>query len=491
VAGLVAAVDFGGSGLRAAVYDRDARCVGLARRAWSAFPAPGTEHGTEFDGPAVWALVADALAEVTAGRSADVAAVGVTAVRLGCALIGDRGELYCGPNIDGRARVEGMELWRRHGDALYRLSGHAPPVASASARLMWFARHQPERLRDARQLLSLEGWLVWRLTGAFAAEPAASAATGLLDVATREWSDELCHMTGADPALLPPLYEAGVPMGSVSARAADTGLPAGTPVTIAGGDTHAGLLALGALEPGTAGVVAGATAPVMAVGDRWVHDATARCWTEPHPVRGRWVVESNVGEVGGPAVWLAGLLGVDVADLDDLASASVAGAGGVSAFLGPMAMHATDMPLARRGGIDVPLTYGMRTTGPADLARAFVENVAFALATARSWADAPLGAPSRLRLGGGVSRLRALAHVLAGVVGDEVLVADDPEVTLRGTAAAAAAAAGWFASVGDAAAGFATSCTSVPPEDHERYAELQRAWYDEQERRVVARFGDL
>ena len=489
--GLVAAVDFGGSGLRAAVYDDDARCVGLVRRAWSAFPSPGTEHATEFDGPAVWALVSDALAEVTAGRGADVGAVGVTAVRLGCALVGDRGELYCGPNVDGRARIEGMELWRRHGDALYRLSGHAPPVASASARLLWFARHEPERLRHARQLLSLEGWLAWRLTGAFAGEPAASAASGLLDVATRRWSDELCRITGADPALLPPLYDAGATVGLVATVAAATGLPAGAPVTIAGGDTHAGLLALGAVEAGTAGVVAGATAPLMAVTDHWVHGAAARCWTEPHPLPGRWVVESNVGEVGGPAAWLARLLGVDVADLDSLAAASVPGAGGVSAFLGPMAMHATDMPLLRRGGIDIPLSYGTRTIGPADLARAFVENVAFALGTARSWADAPIGAPSRVRLGGGVSRLRSLGSVLAGVVGDDVLVADDPEVTLRGTAAAAAAAAGWFPSLRAAAAHFATTCTQMPPTDHELYVGLHQAWSEEQERRVIARFRDL
>src|ERR1700724_2221391 len=64
------------------------RCAGLTRRTWTAHPAPGTDRGTEFDGPEVWGLVADALAEVTAGRGADVAGVAVTAVRLGCALIG-------------------------------------------------------------------------------------------------------------------------------------------------------------------------------------------------------------------------------------------------------------------------------------------------------------------------------------------------------------------------------------------------------------------
>jgi sugar (pentulose or hexulose) kinase len=489
---LVAAVDFGGSGLRAAVYDPDGRRVGLARRAWTGFASPGTERGTEFDGPTVWALVADALAEVTAGRGGDVAGVAVTAVRLGCALIGDHGEIYCGPNIDGRARIEGLELWRRHGDALYRLSGHAPPVASASARLLWFARHQPERLRAATHLLSLEGWLAWRLTGVAGGEPAASAASGLLDVATRRWSEQLCDMTGADPSLLPPLHDAGAPVAGVTAAAAAlTGVRAGAPVTIAGGDTHAGLLALGATEPGIAGIVAGATAPLMAVTDRWVHDETGRCWSEPHPLRDRWVVESNVGEVGGPAAWLATVMGVAVADLDALAARSVPGANGISAFLGPMAMHATDMPLLRRGGFELALPFGLRTAGPADVARAFLENVAFALRTAHSWAGAPLGERSQLRLGGGVSRIGTLARVLAGVVGDEVLVADDPEVTLRGTAAAAAAAAGWFASLREASAAFATTLTAVAPEDVETYDARYHAWSDEEAARVVTRFADL
>ena len=479
----VAALDLGGSGLRAAVYDRDGRLVGLARRAWSSRPADG---GLEFDGHEVWALAADALAEVTAGWSVGLAGIGVTAVRLGCALVGDGGELYCGPNIDGRARVEGLELWRRHGARLYRLSGHAPPVASASARMRWFAAHQPERLAAARHLLSLEGWLAWRLTGMAAAEPAAAAASGLLDVSTRRWSPELCAMAGVDGALLPPLFEAGLPVGAVP-----DGPAAGTPVTIAGGDTHAGLLALGATEPGTGGVVAGATAPLMAVTDRWVHDEAGRCWTEPHPLPGRWVVESNVGEVGGPLAWVAGLLGVAPSDVDGLAAASPAGANGITAFLGPTAMHATDMALLRRGGIDVPLPFGLRTAGPGDVARAFVENVAFALRTARAWASEPIGSAPVIRLGGGVSRLRVLGRVLAGVLGDEVLVADDPEVTLRGAATAAATAAGWHPSLGDAAAAFATTLTAVAPEGADVYDGLYAAWSEAESGRVLTRFADL
>ncbi len=475
---VVAAIDFGGSGLRAATYDRGGTRTALARREWSSFPSEGTEHGTEFDGPTVWALVADALAEASAGH--DVRGIGVTAVRLGCALIGDEGEVYCGPNIDGRARVEGLELWHEHGDALYRLSGHAPPIASASARLLWFARHQPERLARARHLVSLEGWLAWRLTGVVAGEPAACAASGLLDVATGRWSPELCAMTGADARLLPPLYAAGSPIGDANS----------VPVTIAGGDTHAGLLALGALDRGSAGVVAGATAPLMAVTDRWAHDEAARCWTEPHPLHGRWVIESNVGEVGGPERWVASLMGVDVADLDQLAAASPPGANGVSAFLGPNAMHATNMPLLRRGGIDLLLMYGTQPSR-ADIARAFVENIAFALRTAREWAGEPIGTEPRVRLGGGVSRLRTLARVLAGVIGDEVLVAEDPEVTLRGAAAAAACAAGWFGSLRDAADGFASPMAAVAPEGAEAYDGLYGAWATAAEERVVARFTDL
>jgi sugar (pentulose or hexulose) kinase len=153
-------------------------------------------------------------------------------------------------------------------------------------------------------------------------------------------------------------------------------------------------------------------------------------------------------------------------------------------------MHTTNMPLVRRGGIDMVLMYGAQPSR-ADIARAFVENVAFALRTARTWAAAPIGAQPRVRLGGGVARLRSLARVLAGVINDEVLVAEDPEVTLRGAGAAAAAAAGWYGGLREAAGAFATPLTAVEPECADAYDELYGAWAAAAEERVVARFSDL
>jgi ribulose kinase len=72
-----------------------------------------------------------------------------------------------------------------------------------------------------------------------------------------------------------------------------------------------------------------------------------------------------------------------------------------------------------------------------------------------------------------------------------VLVADDPEVTLRGAAAAAATAAGWYPSLRDAAAAFATPLTAVAPEGADAYDGLYHAWSAASEERVMARFDDL
>ena len=94
-----------------------------------------------------------------------------------------------------------------------------------------------------------------------------------------------------------------------------------------------------------------------------------------------------------------------------------------------MAMHATDMPLLRHGGLDLPLPFGLRTTGPPDVARAFLENVAFALRTARSWVAAPLGAEPGLRLGGGVSRSLCLDNY--GKALSSAILAYQVEVPIR------------------------------------------------------------
>ncbi|HEV2369649.1 MAG TPA: FGGY family carbohydrate kinase, partial [Acidimicrobiales bacterium] len=300
---------------------------------------------------------------------------------------------------------------------------------------------------------------------------------GLLDVPAGQWSERLCALAGVDDALLPPLVPAGETVGRVHAEAASrTGIPEGTPVVLGGGDTHAGLVGLGALEPGALGVVAGSTMPVMAVAAARAEDPDGRCWLSAHPAGGRWVVEANTGEAGTALDWMADLFGVSVSRLGALSAAAPAGAGGTRAVLGPAPVDWSNFPILRRGVLSLPLPASHTGIGRAEVARALVDNLAISVRLARDWVAGVVPVPGPARIGGRLARLRSFPEAVADALGAPVLVASDPDVTLRGAAAAAAVAAGWHPTLDGAAAAIDTRLRTVEPTHAELYEQLVKEW---------------
>jgi rhamnulokinase len=110
------------------------------------------------------------------------------------------------------------------------------------------AVHDRSRLGRAAHVVMLPELLVHHLTGEIVAEPTSAGTTGLLDVATCAWSDELCDAIGMPVAKLAGLLPAGTPVGTWQ----------GTPVHLVGGhDTASAVVAGASSDPRTAFVSAG------------------------------------------------------------------------------------------------------------------------------------------------------------------------------------------------------------------------------------------
>jgi sugar (pentulose or hexulose) kinase len=74
-------------------------------------------------------------------------------------------------------------------------------------------------------------------------DPTHGASSGLFDLRRRTWDEEAVERLGIRRALLPPVAEAGDPLGRLCEAAAQaTGLAAGTPVFVALGDNQASVL---------------------------------------------------------------------------------------------------------------------------------------------------------------------------------------------------------------------------------------------------------
>jgi sugar (pentulose or hexulose) kinase len=95
----------------------------------------------------------------------------------------------------------------------------------------------------------VSGWVVRRLGGDAVIELSLAGRTGWLDVAARDWWDDALAWSGATRELMPPLVQAGVPVGVVTSDEVSP-LLRGALLTLAGHDHQAAALGARASGPG-------------------------------------------------------------------------------------------------------------------------------------------------------------------------------------------------------------------------------------------------
>ena len=269
---------------------------------------------------------------------ADAAAAAVIGTR--------RQELY---------RLTGMPLDGRYLAPMFRVHGGAHP--------------------QARRILSAKDYLCHALTGAELTDPSTAAGYGLYALDEGRFSAALCALWGIDPALLPqvaPAHSIAAPLSASGAQL--LGLPAGIPVTVGAADSMSGAYAMAPLSPGVVCIAMGSSTIILdAVRERrW--DPAGRYLLSPHAAAGWYAREMDLLATGTGYHWLCRLLRSTPEELEREASRAAPGAGGVSfmPYLGGGEQGALWNP-ALRGAL-AGLGLG---SGRAEIARAFLEGVAF------------------------------------------------------------------------------------------------------------------
>ena len=274
---------------------------------------------------------------------------------------------------------------------------------------------------------SVDDYLMHRLTGRWVTNPSNASGMGLMDVAARAWSGELCRMAGADPSMLSEIVESGSAAGELNPEAAAAlGVPAGTPVAAGGHDQACAALGLGAVEPGQMFLSAGTAWVLTAVTDR----ACVRAFypglnLSPHVVAGRWTVSESLGGLGAEIAEAAPdqVRAVFERCARRVGEALARAAGGADAILSGAAGAAAAEAASGTAG----------RTHPAAAKRG---------ATYAAAADAASGSNELILVGGG-SGLPELLEILARMTGRTVVARPDQSWPAQGAARLAAAAAGW------------------------------------------------
>lgn len=170
-----------------------------------------------------------------------VASIGIDTWGVDYGLLGDDGSLLSPPYCYRDERTSGWRavVDRIGAERLYRMTGIQLMQINTIFQL---ASHDRGELSRARQLLMLPELLLYELTGAITGERTSAGTTALVDAATGGWSRDLLKAIEVDPAIMPPIAQAGTRAGEWR----------GSSVHLVGGhDTASAFLAASARTPGT------------------------------------------------------------------------------------------------------------------------------------------------------------------------------------------------------------------------------------------------
>ena len=449
-------LDVGTSSTKALLFDHTGAIRGEARAAYPlSTPRPG--H-VEQDPEALWRALLRTVQEATAQAPELRVRALALAAQSGSLLLADQAGRPLTPFItwmDGRSAPL-VERWRRQGkEAQVRaISGWSLHPGLGLPTLAWLREERPELLARARRILSVNDFLVHRLTGRFVANPSNAAGLQLLDVRTGQWSPELCALAGVSLEQLSPVQPSGAAIGPLLpdvARA--TGLPPDALVVNGGHDQACTALALGITEPGrfllacgTAWVLTGATDRPDPPGLPATLDVSG------HVLPQRWTVSRSLGGLGASLEWWVSQAwqGVDpargpsrearFAALDRELARTQPGSRGLL-FL-PMTGGHGDPSTSRAGGF---LGLGLEHSR-GEMARAILEGGAYELA----WALEPVRAAGlpveALWMVGGGARSTLWPSILADVTGLPIHLPSGEQWPALGAALLAGAGSGLFPS---------------------------------------------
>lgn len=457
---VVLVLDAGTGGAKCVAIDESGRVRGRASRRWMYQVVANAEvpmvKEYAFDPNEFWTILGDcARAALRATDGEDVVGVVASSQREGCVFLDDAGrEIYAGPNLDSRGFMEGFEVLEKLGaQRLYEITGHTAPFIFAIARYLWFCRH--DRRRIAR-LLMINDWMIYRACGVAMAEPSNASESMLFDFRQRRWSDEILDLFAVDRSILPQVGAAGDQVGAIGAAGgAHLGVPPGTPVYLGGADTQCGLLGVAAVDPGDVAVTLGTTSPVQMVLGEPVLDPAANLWAGCHVVPDRWVLESNAGSTGDAYEWLLDLVLGEAAGeryerAEELAQASAAAA--VFSFAGPRIFDITKVRPDLPGAVLFPFPSLQLRPDAGQLIRSVLESIAYAVRGNLEQLRVATGAtPTRLKIGGGMSRSTLLAQLIADTTALPIERAEVAESTALGCAALVLGAAGFYSDAAEAA----------------------------------------
>jgi sugar (pentulose or hexulose) kinase len=474
-------IDYGTESCRVGIFTLDGTPVVFAATGYATtHPRAGWAEQSPDDWYA--ALVASTRRALAEGRvdPGDIAGIGFDATSASVVAL-DRHDEPLRPAImwmDVRAAAQASRLADAHvGRRKAPTSAELFPYKAA-----WLKENEPDVYARATHLLDAPDWLGFRLTGEFRVnENSASSkmfharAVGGFPLdwyAAAGCADVLAKM----PSSVQPL---GTPLGTLTAPAAsDLGLRAGTPVAEGCIDAYAGQIGLNVLAPGRMALITGSSHVLLGQAPASVAESGLVGAFADAVIGGQCSVEAALVSSGSAMKWFrdnfAGDIVRDAAErglvaYDVLNEASAGLAPGSEGLVINPYFQGSRTPIADSHARAIIWGLSLRHT-QAHVYRALQESICYGLAhNLRTMAEHDFRV-ERLVACGGALKSRPWMQMHADVTGVPIVLTQVPDAVALGSCVMAAAGAGLYPSIEDAASAMVHEVETLTP-DAARHAE--------------------
>jgi len=417
-------IDIGTSSVKAVLVDEHDSVVAQAT-------APLTVNRpqplfSEQDPEAWWQASVSAICALPKASRQAVQAVGLTGQMHGATLL-DHTDRPLRPAIlwnDGRSAAECTELERLQPRAR-SITGNLIMPGFTAPKLLWVRHHEPDTFARVRSVLLPKDYVRLKLTGEKVSDMSDSAGTSWLDVAARDWSDEMLAATSLDRSHMPKLVEGNAPSAKVLENiASELGIPS-VVVAGGGGDNAASAAGMGVVESGQAFLSLGTSGVLFVATDRFRPNSEKAAHAFCHCLPQRWHQMSVMLSASSGFDWIARVTGNS--DLNALVDAAKAkGIHRQSPFFLPyLSGERTPHNDPNSRGV----FFGMTSdTTAADLALAVLEGVAFGFADGMEVLLEGGGSINEISLTGGGARFAYWREILAAALNRPLVYRQSSEV---------------------------------------------------------------
>ena len=451
----ILSLDIGTSHSTAVLFDLAGRELAAAEQAHRLHtPQPGW---VELAPDEIWGALIEAVKAVCLGQASGVDILAVALSTQGGSLIpmgADGRPTYNAITWLDRRSESVVARWRQDGldQHIRQISGWEPQPGLPLPSICALRQSQPAIFSATRRFLSVNDYVVYRLTGRFVTNPSMAGEMLLTDIRTGQWERELCGLAGIEAGQLSPILPSEAVCGEIAPEVCrQTGLPKGTLLVNGGQDHSCEALALGMVLPGNYWLACGTAWVINGVTDSPRVDAVpAEMALNHHVVPQRWIASQFLGGLGaGMEWWLDQFWQSPPSEKQIPKSQRYASFNAALKQTQPGSSGLLFYPVSGRPGSGAASGgyWGLRLDHTrADMGRAVMEGAAHEVRWAvDAWRVRNFGLPvEKLWMVGGAARSPLWPQIVADVVGIPMTLAQYSHGPALGAALLAARGLGWL-----------------------------------------------